>query len=171
MSDERFPVVDEEGRVLGSALRSEVHGNPRLIHPVVHCLVLDHAGRILLQLRSRTKDIQPGKWDTSVGGHVALGESVEAALARELQEEIGLVGAEHEVRFLYRYLMRNEIESELVHTYTCVAGGPFVAAPDEIDELRFWTADEIAVALVGGELTPNLVEELARYRAAVGFGT
>ena len=23
-----------------------------------------------------TKDIQPGKWDTSVGGHIGLGESV-----------------------------------------------------------------------------------------------
>lgn len=33
---------------------------------------------------------QPGKWDTSVGGHVDLGESVEMALHREVKEELGI---------------------------------------------------------------------------------
>ena len=36
------------------------------------------------------EDIQPGKWDTSVGGHVDLGESVEMALHREVKEELGI---------------------------------------------------------------------------------
>lgn len=31
-----------------------------------------------------------GKWDTSVGGHVDLGESVEMALKREAGEELGI---------------------------------------------------------------------------------
>ena len=48
------------------------------------------AGDILLQLRHRDKYVQPGKWDTAVGGHVEAGESIEDALARELAEEIGL---------------------------------------------------------------------------------
>jgi isopentenyldiphosphate isomerase len=165
MSEERFPLVDEEGRVVGSALRREVHGDPRLIHPVIHCLITDAAGRLLLQRRSRDKDIQPGKWDTSVGGHVAYGETITAALARELREEVGVEAAALAPRFLYRYLMRNEIESELVHTFAGVGAGPFTRQESEIDELRFWTVAEIEAALGTGVLTPNFEEEFARFRA------
>lgn len=164
MSDEKFPLVNEGGEVIGSALRSEVHGNPALLHPVVHCIVTDAAGRLLLQLRSMDKDIQPGKWDTSVGGHVAFGEQVEAALLREMAEEIGLSADAVASRFLYRYVMRNAIESELVHTYTCVSEGPFVRQVSEVDELRFWSHDEIERALGTGVLTPNFEDEYARYR-------
>ena len=61
MHDEKLPLVDRDGRVVGSATRREVHGNPALLHPVVHCIVTNHRGDLLLQLRSRDKDIQPGK--------------------------------------------------------------------------------------------------------------
>ncbi len=164
MTDETFPLVDESGRVIGSALRSQVHGNPALMHPVVHCLVTDREGRILLQLRSMAKDVQPGKWDTSVGGHVGLGESVETAVRREIAEEIGTDTAAAPLRFLYRYVMRNDVESELVHTYTCQSEGPFVRQESEVDELRFWTHSEIEAALGTGLLTPNFEDEYVRFR-------
>ncbi|MCU0690272.1 MAG: NUDIX domain-containing protein [Polyangiaceae bacterium] len=166
MHDERFPLVDEEGRVIGSALRSQVHGNPALLHPVVHCLVTDPCGRVLLQLRSLDKDIQPGKWDTSVGGHVGWGEEVEDALRRELREEVGL---EHVTpRFLYRYVMRSNIERELVYTYACVSAGPFTAQASEIDALRFWHPAEVEAALGCGVLTPNFEDEWKRFRSHRG---
>lgn len=163
MNDETFPLVDEEGRVIGSALRSEVHGNPSLLHPVVHCLVTDFDGRILLQLRSRDKDIQPGKWDTSVGGHVALGESIQEAVRRELREEIGLDARQTDLRFLYRYVMRSDVESELVHTYACLSEGPFERQESEIEELRFWTRAEIEGSLGKGLFTPNFEDEFRRF--------
>ncbi|MBI5531590.1 MAG: NUDIX domain-containing protein [Deltaproteobacteria bacterium] len=159
--DELFPLVNEQGEVVGSALRSEVHGNPALMHPVVHCIVVNARGELLLQLRSKDKDVQPGRWDTSVGGHVAFGEPIEHALARELREEIGL--AQADLRFLYRYVMRSEIETELVHTYQCVAEGPFEHQVSEIDELRFWSREQIRAALGTGVLTPNFEDEFARY--------
>lgn len=165
MSDEKFPLVDEQGQVIGSAMRSAVHGNPELLHPVVHCLVTDRQGRLLLQLRSRDKDIQPGKWDTSVGGHVGYGETIEAAVHRELLEEIGLDARLTPLQFLYRYLMRNEIESELVHTYRCHSDGPFERQESEIDELRFWSLSEIDEALGSGVFTPNFEDEYRRLRS------
>jgi isopentenyldiphosphate isomerase len=163
MTDEAFPLVDESGNVIGSALRSEVHGNPALLHPVVHCLVTDREGRLLLQLRSKAKDIQPGKWDTSVGGHVGLGESIETAVHREIGEEIGLDAASAPIRFLYRYVMRNDVESELVHTYACQSEGPFVRQESEVDELRFWTRAEIEAAIGTALFTPNFEDEYERF--------
>ncbi len=52
MNDELFPVVDENGDVIGSATRGECHSGSMKLHPVVHLHVIDRHGRILLQRRS-----------------------------------------------------------------------------------------------------------------------
>lgn len=167
-SDEEFPRVDDDGNVIGSVRRKDAHGDPSLMHPVVHCLVVSARGELLLQLRRKDKDVQPGKWDTSVGGHVGLGETLEQALHRELGEEIGLDASRLALRFLYRYVMRSQIETELVHTWSCTCDGPFVHQPEEIDELRFWSVEAIEAALGTGVFTPNFEDEFSRYGAAVG---
>ena len=87
---EMFQLVDRNGRPTGQASRQECHGNPRLIHLVVHLHVFDPAGRLYLQKRSMRKDTNPGLWDTSVGGHVSAGEMVEDALVREAREELDI---------------------------------------------------------------------------------
>jgi isopentenyldiphosphate isomerase len=161
-TDEIFPLVDEEGNVIGSAWRGECHGNPKLLHPVVHLIVKNRAGDLLLQLRSKDKKIQPGKWDTSVGGHVAYGEKIHAALTREAREEIGLDIATVTPEFLYRYVMHSDVESELVYTYACVSEGSFARQESEVDELRFWTREEIAGKIGTGLFTPNFEDEFAR---------
>lgn len=80
---ERLPIVDTEGRVTGSATRGKCHGGSMWLHPVVHLHVFDMHGRIYLQKRPDWKEIQPGKWDTAVGGHVDYGEDIVSALRRE----------------------------------------------------------------------------------------
>ena len=86
---EIFPVVDEQGRVVGSATRGECHGGSKLLHPVVLLHVFNSQGDVYLQRRPEWKDIQPGKWDTAVGGHIDYGETPEQALQREVREELG----------------------------------------------------------------------------------
>ena len=57
---ELFPIVDEQGNVVGSATRAECHSGSMLLHPVVHLHIFDSQGRLYLQRRSMNKDIQPG---------------------------------------------------------------------------------------------------------------
>ena len=87
---ELFPIVDENGLVIGSASRGECHGGSMLLHPVVHLHVFNEKGELYLQRRPDWKDIQPGKWDTAVGGHIDFGESPDVALQREASEELGI---------------------------------------------------------------------------------
>ena len=157
MTEEIFEIVNEKDEVIGRAPRDECHGNPSLTHRVAHVLVHNTAGDILLQKRSRSKFIQPGKWDTSVGGHLEPGEGYEQAALRELNEELGITGVP--VRFLHKYFIRNEIESECVATFLVQWDGPVHFNEAEIEEVRFFSTDEIEVKIGSGAFTPNFEEE------------
>lgn len=156
--DELFPVMDEEGNVTGSATRGECHGGSRLLHPVVHLHLFDHSGRLYLQKRPEWKDIQPGKWDTAVGGHVDYGETIPEALRREAREEVGLTSFEEE--FLTRYIFDSGREREYVNTYRAVVDPSAVNPSDELDGGRWWSVEEIKSS--PDVLTPNLRQELAQ---------
>ena len=155
-SEELFPVVDENGNVIGCATRGECHGGGKLLHPVVHLHVFDSEGRLYLQHRPAWKDIQPDKWDTAVGGHVDFGENVAAALKREAREELGLTDFTPE--YLKSYVFESDRERELVNTFKTVVDPLAVRPSDELDGGRWWTSEELSEKCE--ELTPNLRHEL-----------
>lgn len=158
-SEEIFPVVDESGLVTGKATRGECHGGSKLLHPVVHLHVFDREGRLYLQRRPDWKDIQPGKWDTAVGGHVDYGENVEDALRREAREELGLQGFEAE--HIVSYVFESSREREYVNVFRTVTD----LTPESTDELdggRFWTKEEILSSIGKNILTPNFEQEYQR---------
>lgn len=119
---EIFPIVDEVGRVIGSATRGECHSGSFLLHPVVHLHVFNSAGDIYLQKRPEWKDIQPGKWDTAVGGHIDFGESPDDALRREVREELGIM--DFTAEFVDKYVFKSKRERELVYVHRCIYDGP-----------------------------------------------
>ena len=163
-SSELLDIVDKSGHVVGQALRSRCHGDPTLRHRTVHIFVKNRRGEIFLQKRSTQKTIQPGKWDTSVGGHLEVGESYEMAALRELKEELGadlkLQGGVEVLHRRHDYVWENDIETEHIRTFEVVLEGPFRLHPEEIQEGRFWSEDELRKSLGKGALTPNLEEEL-----------
>jgi isopentenyldiphosphate isomerase len=161
IGEEWFEIVDDEDRVIGRAPRSACHGNPDLIHRVAHVLVVNRDGHILLQKRSMTKDVQPGRWDTSVGGHLDPGEGYRVAALREMREELGICDVP--IEFLYRSRIRNDFESENIATFFTRYDGEICFDPVEIDAVRFFSAEEIDGRLGQGFFTPNFEEEWALY--------
>jgi isopentenyldiphosphate isomerase len=155
---EWFPIVDEDGNVTGEAPRSVCHdGKSFLLHPVVHLRLFNSKGEMYLQKRSLSKDIQPGKWDTSVGGHVDPGESVEAALARETREELGIT--DFVPSFDRKYEWKSDRERELVYSFHAVTDKLPVINKEEIDEGRYWSLKEIEENLHKNVFTPNFEHE------------
>lgn len=165
MEDEILEIVNERGEVLGLAPRRQIHGNPSLMHRVVHVLVFNSRGELLLQKRSLSKDVAPGRWDTSVGGHVNPGESLPEAAVRELHEELGINA---EPRFLYSYVHTNPYETEVVYTFACRHDGEFSFHREEIDEVRFWRIEDILSHLEGAALSDNFKHEITTYLGTLG---
>jgi isopentenyldiphosphate isomerase/intracellular septation protein A len=156
--EEWFPIVDEEGRINGKAPRSVCHdGKSMLLHPVVHLHLFDKEGRLFLQKRAMNKDIQPGKWDTSVGGHITPGETIEDSLLREAREEIGLKIPEPQ--FIHKYVWESQVERELVFSFISVSDDLPEINKKEIEEGKFWSLDEIRKNIGKGIFTPNFEHE------------
>jgi len=157
---EYFPLVNEKGELIGKATRSECHSGSFLLHPVVHLHVFNSAGELFLQKRVMNKDIQPGKWDTSVGGHVDYGEEITDALKREVHEELGII--DFDPIFMLRYKFVSDQESELVHSYYTVYNGEIKVDPVEISEGKFWKIRDIEAQLGKNIFTPNFEQEFLK---------
>lgn len=158
--EEKFPIVNEQGEVIGSATRGECHSGSKLLHPVVHLHVFNSKGDIYLQRRPAWKDIQPGKWDTAVGGHIDFGETPEEALRREVREELGIT--DFVPVPIDKYVFESQREKELVYVNRTTYDGEIRPSTDELDGGRFWTLQEIREAMGKGLLTPNFESEFQR---------
>lgn len=155
-SEEMFPIVDESGMIVGAATRGECHGGSKLLHPVVHLHVFNTKGDLYLQRRPEWKDIQPGKWDTAVGGHVDLGENVDIALKREAAEELNF--EVFDAQFIKSYVFESARERELVNAFKTVTD--VIPKPsEELDGGRFWSREEILQNMGKGVFTPNFEQE------------
>lgn len=167
-----FPIVDEQGNIIDAATRGHCHDGSKLLHPVVHLHVFNSKGELYLQRRPMWKDIQPGRWDTAVGGHVDLGENIQQALQREVSEELGIdidgiknEDEDEDEKLLATpyapYVFESERERELVYPHRLTYDGP-IQPSAETDGGRFWSMDELRSALTTGQLTPNFVSEIHR---------
>ena len=108
------------------------------------------------------KDIQPGKWDTAVGGHVSYGETILEAVYREASEELGLMAFNPIA--IKSYEFESGVERELVNIFAAI--GTFDLRPDldEVDEGKWWDISEIDASIGKGVFTPNFESEFQMIR-------
>lgn len=170
ISTELLDIVDHDDSVIGTATRGEIH-QQGLMHRSVHIIVLDGAGRVLLQKRSMQKDQCAGMWDTACAGHVESGQSYAETAPRELQEELG-IDDDGALQMLFKMHPTKDNGQEFALVYSLVHKGPFVPAADEIDELRWYAYKEVddwldRISAAGSDqqdLTSGFAEIWRRFR-------
>ncbi len=162
---EWFPIVEPNGMVTGRSSRDYCHSGAKPLHPVIHIHIIDRFSRIYMQKRSMRKDIQPGKWDTAVGGHVSYGESILEAVYREASEELGFT--EFNPIHLVTYEFESAVEKEMVNVFAVVGSYELRPDADEVDEGRWWELEDIDANIGKGIFTPNFESEFQMIRKSL----
>ena len=163
--DEIFEIFDRQGRLLGTALRSQAH-RQGLWHKAVNVFLCDAANRLWLQRRSLTKDVCGGAWDLTVAEHLKPGETYLAAAERGLAEELGVTGVTLE-RLGDVVACELDIpgvkDYEHQQTFFGTYDGPFTLNPAEVDAVRALTLERLAaeVSQSPNEFTPWIVRRIA----------
>jgi isopentenyldiphosphate isomerase len=165
--NELFDLVDERDTVIGVVRRGDAHRDPALIHRSVQIMVVDRAGRILLQLRSAHKDLFPGYYCASASGHVTSGETYDDTAQREIAEELGVAPP---LRGLGIAIVRSPYETEMTALYIARHNGPFRFHPGETDGGRFFTIDELRVTRAWLPMTPALIAALDEVERRLAAG-
>jgi intracellular septation protein A/ADP-ribose pyrophosphatase YjhB (NUDIX family) len=138
---EWLPIVDEEGNVVGKASREECHRNPKLIYPVIRMHLITKNNQILLQKRSLKSDIEPGKWDAAVAGHIRFGEDIEQAVYREAMEEINF--KPEFLDLLEKRIFKAPTSTALMFIFITQTDQEIEPNKKEVEDARFFTYQQM----------------------------
>ncbi len=157
---EQLILVDSDDREIGALPKADCHVGDGILHRAFSVFLFNREGDVLLQRRSAGKPLWPLYWSNACCSHPRVGEAVEAAARRRLEEELGVTCP---LRFLYKFEYQANFrdvgaERELCHVYLGIADGPFDPNLSEIAELRFFRREELAagIAETPDEFTPWL---------------
>jgi isopentenyl-diphosphate delta-isomerase len=142
-------LVAPDGTATGTATVAQAHTEPGLLHRAFSVLLVDPAGRTLLQRRARSKTRFPLRWANSCCGHPAPGEAPVVAATRRLAEELGVHGVLMHAVGVYPYAAPDpatgRIEREYDHVLVGRVDVGLTIRPDpaEIDATRWMPTTEV----------------------------
>jgi len=151
---ELVELVDEEGRAIGAATVEDAHRPPGRLHRAFSVLLIDPAGRLLMQQRAAVKTRFPLRRANACCGHPAPGEAVPAAAARRLAQEVGLRDIALTEIGLYVYRALDPETGRVEHEYDHVLLGRAAPTPElhpdpaEVAAVRWMSPRELSEDLV-----------------------
>ena len=150
MKEEFLEVYSPEGTKTGQKKsKSEIH-RKGLFHSTVHVWIFTEEGNILIQKRSKKKELNPGVWDVSVAGHIKFNENIKKAAKRETLEETGInINTKDLLKIgVYRSINIHPtaIDKEFFHTYILKIDKNSINLDfknNEVDDLKFISIEEM----------------------------
>jgi isopentenyl-diphosphate delta-isomerase len=148
---EEVVLLDDDGREIGTAPKSSVHGTDTALHLAFSCHVLDRDGRVLVTRRALSKRTWPGVWTNSFCGHPRPAEPMATAVRRHAEHELGLTLADLSLALpLFRYRATDAsgvVEHEICPVYVARTDDVPRPNPLEVAEVSWAEPADLAASL------------------------
>lgn len=160
-------IVDDNDQPVGKASFDEAD-KKGLIRRIVRLMLENRRGQVLLQKRSQTELVYPGRWDNSVAGHVDFGEVNEQAVAREAFEELGIKNFKpKKAGHYYNEVTRGKYKvKKFNHVYKAdYEDTPKNYSKDEVAGVQWFDIATIKQMIAQGpeQFTDGVLEVIGRY--------
>ncbi|HEX7382151.1 MAG TPA: isopentenyl-diphosphate Delta-isomerase [Nevskiaceae bacterium] len=141
--DEPLVLVDARDNEVGFLDKAAAHRGSGTLHRAFSLFVLNGAGELLLQQRAAGKRLWGGYWSNSCCSHPRRGETMDGAIHRRLQEELGF---DCVLQFLFKFEYQAQFdedgaEHELCWVYLGKTDAPPNVNATEISATR-WLSPE-----------------------------
>ena len=169
-------LLDDDGKAIGTAPKSSVHGPDTALHLAFSCHVRNREGEVLVTRRALSKKTWPGVWTNSFCGHPRPAEPVLAAVKRRADFEVGLSLTGVELALpLFRYRATDAsgiVEHEVCPVYTAYTDDEPTLNPLEVVDARWVAPEDLAasIAATPWAFSPWLVLQAQQLRLFDGAG-
>ncbi len=154
----RVVTVGTDGVAIGTSELLAAHTAPGRLHRAVSVVLLDRAGRILVQRRAESKALFGGRWTNSCCTHPRPGETPLATAERRVTEELGVDATDlgERATFVYRAVdpISGLVEHEFDHVFVGCIDDDVRPAPDEVDDVALLPLDRAEALLSSPPATP-----------------
>jgi len=125
----------------------------------VGAIIVDNQGRLFLARRGSKAKNERGLWEFP-GGSVEFGETMAAALQREMREEFGIEITVGKLLDVVDHILKAERQHWVSPTFLCTiaSGEPEIKEPEKCAEIGWFRPDAVPQ-----ELTQISCENLAHY--------
>ena len=164
---EKWDLYDENYQPTGRTISRGAPLPDGTYHLVVHVVLRNAKGQMLIQQRQETKAMYPGMWDITLAGNALAGESSQEAASREIGEELGvkldLTGIRPDVTVHFHsgfddiYLIREGSEgAKKAFGERPFPSGmeDFTLQEEEVQAVRWASEEEVLDLLERGEFLP-----------------
>jgi isopentenyl-diphosphate Delta-isomerase len=138
-------LVNDQDQEIGHQDKLSCHSGAGILHRAFSLFIFNEAGELLLQQRSVRKQLWPLYWSNSCCSHPRRGETMEDAIARRSQQELGIT-----TRFQYLYKFKYQVpysdigaEHELCWVFVGRSSGPVRVNENEIAGWRYISAGDL----------------------------
>ncbi len=143
--DEDLILVDDSDQEIGHLDKAGCHRGEGILHRAFSLFVFNEQGELLLQQRSADKPLWPLYWSNSCCSHPRRGESVDFAVNRRLEQELGM---QTRAEFVYKFQYHAQFdetgaERELCWVYLGRCSDLPQPNKTEVADWRFISAAEL----------------------------
>jgi isopentenyl-diphosphate delta-isomerase len=144
-ASEALILVDDNDHEIGTELKSACHEGVGILHRAFSIFIFNADNELLLQQRSASKPLWPLYWSNTCCSHPRAGETMDIAVTRRLQQELGF---ECPLTYLYKFKYQAQFgeigaEREYCWVYVGYYDGPVDANVSEIANWRFIGLDAL----------------------------